>query len=554
MTDWEWTHRQQEGQFFERKSCLDRSPARRGRRPIRDVARDIAETLTAMANADGGTLVIGVEDDGEVTGVDYPPDRLDVLRRACQTHVKPPLHPHISESELAGKRVMYFEVDWSIEAHQLTDGRYLLRIGDQNMPFPAADIEALKAGKRRRVTEIQYMAEATLDDLDMQLVASLGEKVGLTVEPEEILEHYRLVERRNGRLLLTVAAMLLFGKDPGKWHAHCDIDFVKYEGKERRTGAALNIIKRERLEAPLVRLIGLVYNAVRPHVRERQQLVDLFFEEQMEYPAFAWQEAIVNAVAHRDYRYEGLGIEVWMFDDHLDIRSPGELVEPVTLERLTRLDRVHASRNPRIVRVLTDLGYMREQGEGIPRMFDTMERQGLYPPELRMEADVIFTVTLRNTPIYTPDTLRWLAQFESLNLHGNQKRLLVYAREHGNVFTSRAYQKLVGVDIYGASRDIKDLIRRGVVRSQKKGGRIYELIDASTAESIQKPDELLRLEELIRAKGSIRNQDIRTSLGISRRQATRVAEQLVALGWLRPVGERRGRRYELARKEMRHPQ
>ena len=72
--------------------------------------------------------------------------------------------------------------------------------------------------------------------------------------------------------------MLLFGKDPGRWHARCDIDFVKYEGKERRTGAALNIVKRERIEAPLVRLIELAYDVIWPHVRERQQLVDLFFE------------------------------------------------------------------------------------------------------------------------------------------------------------------------------------------------------------------------------------------------------------------------------------
>ena len=129
-------------------------------------------------------------------------------------------------------------------------------------------------------------------------------------------------------------------------------------------------------------------------MRERQPLVDLFFEEQLEYPTFAWQEALVNAIAHRDYRYDGLGIEVWMFDDRLEVRSPGELVEPVTLERLRRRDPIHASRNPRIVRVFTDAGYMREQGEGVPRMFEVMERAALHPPELRLEADVIFTVTL----------------------------------------------------------------------------------------------------------------------------------------------------------------
>lgn len=425
MKDWGWILNQSEGQFFERKSCYDRSAGKVKRRDARGLARDVAETLAAtpalrvgasVANADGGTLVLGIEDDGAVTGVDLPhdrrsslEDRLDVLRRAPQTHVRPPLRAHVQTGALEGKPVLLYEVDWSSGVHQLTDGRYMLRIGDQNMPFPASDIEAMKEGKRRRVTEARLVTEATLSDLDLSLVAELAERKGIQEPPEQVLARYRLVERRNGTWLLTLAALLLFGQDPGRWHPHCGIDFVKYEGAERRVGAALNIVKRERVKAPLVRLIEQTYRVIQPHVRERQQLVDLFFEERLEYPAFAWQEAIVNAVAHRDYRYEGISIEAWMFDNRLEIRSPGELVEPVTLERLLKHERVHASRNPRIVRVLTDLGYMREQGEGIPRMFEAMQREGLYPPELSLEAEAIFTVTLRNVPIYSIETVRWLA-------------------------------------------------------------------------------------------------------------------------------------------------
>ncbi|PKO21184.1 MAG: hypothetical protein CVU38_16070, partial [Chloroflexi bacterium HGW-Chloroflexi-1] len=132
--------------------------------------------------------------------------------------------------------------------------------------------------------------------------------------------------------------------------------------------------------------------------------------------------------------------------------------------------------------------------------------------------------------MYGPETLRWLAQFETLNLNGNQKRLLVYAHEHSNPCTSRAYQKLVDIDIYTASRDTKDLIRLGVVRLQKKGGRLYELTLASAFEAAEKPEELVALEPMLKAKGYIQNQDIRATLDVSRRQATRIAQQLVALG------------------------
>jgi ATP-dependent DNA helicase RecG len=170
---------------------------------------------------------------------------------------------------------------------------------------------------------------------------------------------------------------------------------------ERRTGAELNVTKRLRIEAPLVKLIQQAYEQIQPFIPERQELVDLFFEERLEYPSFAWQEAIVNAVAHRDYRLTGIGIEVHLFDDRMEIWSPGELVEPVTLERLRNRERVHASRNPRIVRVLTEFGYMRELGEGIPRMFEVMERQGLHPPEFRMEGGR-FVVTLRKHTCLSP--------------------------------------------------------------------------------------------------------------------------------------------------------
>ncbi len=544
MSSLDWILHQHEGQFFERKSCFDRSSGKAKLRPVRDVARDVAETLTAMANADGGVLVLGIEDDGPVSGADYPEDRLKVLLAAPKTHIRPPVRARIQKGKLGGKPVIVFETDWSMEAHQLTDGRYLLRVDDENVPFPARDIEAMKEGKRRRVTETRFITEATLADIDLPLVARLAERLGIKEAPEEMLSRYRLSEGRNGKTALTLAALLLFGKDPGRWHPRCGIDFVKYEGTERRVGAELNIVKRERIEAPLVLLIEKAYETIRPHVRERQHLVDLFFVERWEYPLFAWQEAVVNAVAHRDYRYEGLGIEIWMFDDRIEVRSPGELVEPVTLDRLLKRQRIHASRNPRIVRVLADFGYMREQGEGIPRIFEAMERDGLYPPEIQLEANAVFTVTLRNTVAYRPETLRWLTQLKPLNLNENQKRILAYAKEHGDAFTSRDFQKLVGVDIYTASREIKELIRKGIVKLPKKGGRVYELAASPASDvSTEKPPEYAALEPVLAEKGFVKNEDIRQALGVSARSANRIAAKLVSAGFLKVEGSLKFRRY-----------
>ena len=178
-----------------------------------------------------------------------------------------------------------------------------------------------------------------------------------------------------------MAALLLFAKDPTRWHPRAGIDFVKYEGNERQHGTSLNVVKRIRFEAPLVRLIDEAVGRIKEHIRERTILHDLFFRERLEYPTFAWQEALVNAVAHRDYSLAGAPVEVWMFDDHISVRSPGLPPPPVTLEHLRQQKSIHFSRNPLIVRVLADLGYLREMGEGVPRIYQG--NGNLRPPSAR---------------------------------------------------------------------------------------------------------------------------------------------------------------------------
>lgn len=152
---------------------------------------------------------------------------------------------------------------------------------------------------------------------------------------------------------------------------------------------------------------------------------------------------------------------------------------------------------------------------------------------------MIFTVVLRNTPVYSLETLRWLKQFEHLELSGNQKRLLAYAKEHDGRFTSRAYQKLVGVDIYTASRDIKDLIRKGLVRRTKKGGRVYRVVEPEIKMPVEISQELHVIAPKLLQKGYIKNEDVRRLLKVNRIQATRFLSQLVDQGYLEKKGERR---------------
>lgn len=531
-----------EGQFLEFKSCYERPTDRIKRRNAKDVARDIAATLSAMTNADGGTLLVGVEDDGIISGVDYPSDKLNLLLEAPSTLIRPALHPNIERPLFKGKLILVFEIGCSLDTHQLTDGRYLLRVNDENLPFPAEKISALKQAKTGTLYERQFILGASLDDLDRQLLEELKEGVKDPRPPQELLRNgYHLIDFRDAKPYLTMAALLLFAKDPLKWHPRCGVDFVKFEGTARRYGADINIIKRARIEKPLLKLIPKAYAVIKEHVKERVVLHDLFFRERFEYPEFAWQEALVNAIAHRDYSLTGSSIEVWMFDDHMEIRSPGRLPEPITLDQLVRRERVHFSRNPLLVRVLTDLGYMRELGEGIPRMFDEMEKNFLQPPEFKEEG-FVFLVTLKNTPIFDLETQGWLLRFSDYGLNLRQMRVLAYARQYGGGgFTNRMYQKIAEVDRDWAYREIKEMMQAGIViRPRRK----YRYVVLEPAEAMPLFEETVQIGKIALAKGFVTNSDVRNALGFTRHIAQKTLRQFVDHGLLELYGKGRGAKYK----------
>ena len=164
-----------------------------------------------------------------------------------------------------------------------------------------------------------------------------------------------------------------------------------------------------------------------------------------------------------------------MFDDHIAVRSPGAPPPPVTLEQLRRQKSLHFSRNPLMVRALADLGYLREIGEGVPRIFQEMEGYGLHPPELSLEG-FVFTVTLRNAPVYDEATLHWLNQFGS-KISQRQRRLLAYAYCHSKTFSTAEYERIAEVDRDTAYREIRAMVKSGIVAPLKPKSRSYRIIE-----------------------------------------------------------------------------
>lgn len=232
---------------------------------------------------------------------------------------------------------------------------------------------------------------AGIDDVDREFLARYKRVIGAEHMDDERL----LVARdflRDGRL--TDAGVILFAADPMRFLPSAWVRVLRVDGTELRTGRNLNITKDVEFSGPLVSVVEKAGALIEALLRDFQVLDDnVRFKTVPEYPRFAWFEGLVNAVAHRDYSLQGDYTRVMIFDDRLEITSPGTLPNRVTLEnmRTTRF-----ARNPKICHVLTSFEMVRELNEGVHRMYEEMDELGLPAPEFSEPNGMVVKLVLRN--------------------------------------------------------------------------------------------------------------------------------------------------------------
>lgn len=359
-----------EGQYFDRKS-------------ERLAAKDFAHHLSAFANASGGLIAIGIEDDGKITGVSA--ERENVFRQAAFDfmHIPPVYNVETivcDDDNGIHHNILLFHIENSAnEIIKLKNGEAYLRVGDASRKLSAEQFLALEYTKGIKSFESRIVEDATIDDLDWELIDKYTMQLNPSVSSAlDILKGRGLIKEKKGDFNITVAAILLFGKYPSQYLPSARVRFLRYEGTAAGVGANLNIVKEVNIEKALPLLIEAARNLLESQMREFQQLGrNGVFKKIPEYPAFAWLEGLVNAVAHRDYSIQGDHIRISMFDDRIEFSSPGRLPSIVTVDNIQT---TRFSRNPMIARVLSDMGWVRELNEGVKRIYTDMASFFLDPP------------------------------------------------------------------------------------------------------------------------------------------------------------------------------
>lgn len=183
---------------------------------------------------------------------------------------------------------------------------------------------------------------------------------------------------------------------------------------------------------------------------------------------------MVNAIAHRDYSEEGRGIEIYVYDDRMEIRNPGELLSSISVDDLRSMKGNHESRNSYMARTLREIGYMRELGEGMRRIFELMKTSELAPPEIISTGDA-FSLQLHHKPMYSHDEVLWLEQYDIFNLSAEQKAIVLLGRNGRLIAPQDIWDRLGIVDTEHYRQVLASLQKLGILESTITKGKSQSL-------------------------------------------------------------------------------
>jgi len=387
----------------------------RGKRIAGPARKDLADELAAFANSHGGVCILGVSDESRaVEGI--PEDRLDqvegLVREVLTDSIEPPLDAAVAKLALpdgAGddRPVLRIDVPKSLFVHR-SPGGYLRRVGSSKREMPPEALARLFQ-QRSQARLIRFDEQAVpltaWSDLDKPLWERfLGDSVE---EPRVTLRKLRiLTDDEDGQERASVAGALMCSREPERWLPGARIEAVRYRGVERD---AKYQVDGESITGPadeqIRRAFAFVNRTMRHGATKAPERIEI-----AQFSLRAVFEAVVNAVAHRDYSVHGSKIRVFVFDDRLEIFSPGGLPNSLTIESLPLRQ---STRNELLAtllgRVPTDLRgtppigrsyFIEKRGEGVPIILRESREHSGREPEYRLidDAEVMLTIWSAETP------------------------------------------------------------------------------------------------------------------------------------------------------------
>ncbi len=455
------------------------------RKPNGIHAKTLGDYFSMWANTapDGGIVVVGMNDDGVVDGCAQ-------LTQKAVNHLEKTQMEYCPDARFDSKRIdadtsdyllvfrIYYRPDKVVKT---VSGEAFIRYGDSKKKLSAEEIRELEIDKGQVEFELEPCGLRFPIDFETELVHQFCERFrktrGLALHSNvDILELAHLGRTEHGTFIPNVACALLFAGDPREKFPGCFIRFFRYEQDYEGTGKQYNAIKDEWIRGNIPALIVGAERVLDSQLREFSRLgTSGKFYTAPEYPKPAWYEAIVNACVHRSYGLRTMNIFVKMFDDRLEVESPGGFPPLVTPANIYD---IHKPRNPYLMEALYYLDFVKCAHEGARRIRSAMAELNLPEPDFKQsgesESTPIVKVVLRNNVKHRKvwvdsDAAKLVGEAVMKQLSQDELRAINFVAEHGAISVSDL-QRLTARTWPSAKKLLVGLVDKGLLDHQIRKG------------------------------------------------------------------------------------
>lgn len=493
------------------------------------------DELIAFANNKGGTLYFGVEDNGEVTGCDGNYDLQNIIESIYEK-TRPSIFVDPEEIEYNGKKVIALTVASDGITHATTDGRCLKRLGKNSKPFYPDEMS-------NRYSEIQssdfsgrILSDSTEDDINKLEVYKLKEKLkarnpeSTLADMDDIafLRDLALIKYDGNNIKLTVAGLLFVGKEQSinRLLPQAEVIYLHYsETNLEEYDARLD------MKAPIISVIDRLSEKIQDSNRIVNVQVGLFRLEIADFPEKVFQEALLNALSHRDYQSQG-AVYVKHYPNKIVIENPGAFLDGITENNI--ITHPSVPRNKLIAETLQHLKYVQRTGQGVDIIFREMISSGKPFPEYKSYNDAV-SLTIYSA-VDDVDFVKFIANEENelgRTFSLSELMILRYLKDNRKITMSEA-ESLIQEARDQAQNACNNLKRYGLIELSGNEymltAKIYDELKNSVDYTKDKAIQYIKAREMIleyiRDRGFINNELVRELCGFSQKQARIILQRM----------------------------
>ncbi|MDA8133163.1 MAG: helix-turn-helix domain-containing protein [Desulfobacteraceae bacterium] len=420
-----------------------------------NINADLSRELVAFANASGGRIFIGVDDNNRIVGCDFSNElfsRIETMAASCD----PPVAIFIEK--LLDQKILVIHVpEGANRPHRCTKGFYL-RNGANSQKMSTADITAFIQSEGRVRFDQQLRLdldwETILDHSRLEHFLSLS-KITQRSDTKNLLLNLGAGDLKNNRFYLNQTGMLFFAKDPAFRQPFVNVVCALFKGT-----AKAYILDRKELSGNILENVEEALLFLKKHLQLRWEITkdSARRKEILELPEVALREAVINAVCHRDYFEQGAQVMVEIFDDRVEIHNPGGLPKGLPEKDFGKRS---VCRNPNIAALLLRCDYIEKMGTGIERIYEALKKENC--PPVKIEYTTLFSLVFSRPSYITPwETRKPMEKTREMSREKTREKILALLSRTPDMTTAQLAEQ-TGLTPKGIEWQMAQLKKKGLI-------------------------------------------------------------------------------------------